>query len=104
MATIYAYWGSNQIAQRRLVKIGYTAQDLGAYLRNLERAFDPILLATRPGGRHEEKMEHAKWHVHLAEGREWFYPVPNLLDYLRREWRVTPTFEELAATILRNIP
>ena len=100
IAIVYAYWGSNQKAKRRLIKIGYTSQDLATYLRNLQRAYDPRLMATRCGGRHEEDIEHALYRLSLAEGREWFYPTPAMFDTFRRVWDVTPEFDIIAEEAL----
>lgn len=96
IATVYAYWGRNQNADRRLVKIGYTGDELGAYLHRLQRMYDPRLLASKPGSESDERAEKARWHRHLAEGREWFWPVPELFEALKREWRITQEFNSIA--------
>lgn len=100
IATVYAYWGSNQKAKRWLVKIGYTADDLGEYLKRHERAYSPELLATIPGARQEERLELAKWRRQRHEGREWFRPSEAMVDAFRREWNVATEFEQIAAKAL----
>lgn len=100
VAVVYAYWGRNQIADTRLVKIGYTFQDLRTYLRSLERQYDPRLLATRCGGYGEEQAEHAKCRMYLEEGDEWYRPCPAIFAYLRRDWNLDPQFEDIVKEAL----
>jgi hypothetical protein len=86
------------------VKIGYTSADLGEYLRRLERQYDPLLLATIPGGRNEEKVQHARWRHWLAEGREWFFPTPAMFEAFRRDWRIADDFARYEAMALQDEP
>ena len=102
ISTIYTYWGSNQKAHRRLIKIGYTDKPLGEYLRRLERQYDPQLLASQCGGEADEKRELARWRRFLAEGREWFFPVQTMFDTFRREWKITADFDRIMREALKE--
>lgn len=104
VATVYAYLGSNARANRRLIKIGYTAQNLSSYLRGKEIAHNPQLMATRCGGRKEEHTEHAKWTRYLADGREWFWATDAMLADFRKNWDTTPDFEDIAKAALKECP
>lgn len=103
IAVVYAYWGRNQVVDRRLVKIGYTSKKLSTYLEGLRRAHDPVLLAHQPGDRSTERSEHVKYRPLLAEGREWFEPTPAMLEDFRREWNVVPGFDGLVPKILNAV-
>lgn len=103
VSVIYAYWGQNQIAGRRLVKIGYTSQDLQTYLNNLRRQYDPKLLATKPGGRVDEQKEHLRYRGLLAEGREWFEPSRLMLADFRSTWKTVPHFDLLCDELIEAI-
>lgn len=104
VATVYAYWGSNQKAGRRLIKIGYTEQELTKYLRTLERAYDPRLMAQRCGGRPEEQEIHRAWSRFRAEGREWYWATEAMFDSFRRDWKTTEEFEVLVEEALEVSP
>lgn len=62
------------------IKIGH-AMDL----RRRLRAYPPSgrLLAVEPGTQRLERARHRKFRDLLAEGREWFYPGPELLEHIR---------------------
>jgi len=89
---LYAYLGMNNIAHRRLVKLGFTSQPINEYMNDLRRAHDPWLLATFPGGRQEEGQLHVRWSRILREGREWFEPSEELLDWLYWNFVTEPDF------------
>jgi hypothetical protein len=101
-AVLYAYLGHNARQKRRLIKIGYTSQDLTTYLKSKVIQHDPQLLASRCGGIEDEHAEHVRWDRILADGREWFFATTMLLDAMRREWDVTDNFEELAEQALKE--
>jgi hypothetical protein len=104
IATVYAYLGWNARAERRLIKIGYTAQNLTQYLRTKDIPHNPKLMATRCGGRKEEQREHAKWSRYLADGREWFWATDAMIADFRNNWDITADFETLAAAALQEAP
>ena len=102
-ATVYAYWGRNQIADKRLVKIGYTSEPVAVYLHRLKRQYDPLLLATKCGGRQEEKKEHGTWARFLAEGNEWFTPSPLMFRTFESEWDLAAGYNTLKDEILAGL-
>lgn len=69
------------------IKIGHS-RDPGRRLADLNSGSSTrvVLLATVPGGMEEEQAYHARFYearvAHLTS-REWFYPVPPLLDLIR---------------------
>lgn len=75
-----------------LVKIGHTTQ---LHLR--KGKFGPgwaRVLAVVPGTRADESAMHELHSAHLAHGREWFYPHPDLIahiDEIRERYGVPPT-------------
>ena len=99
-AVLYAYWGFVAPVEKRLVKIGYTSQMLGEYLKSKEIAHNPELLASRPGSKEDEKREHQKWRNLLECGREWFRPTPVLFADFRKEWSTEIGFDAMAERIL----
>jgi len=103
-ATLYAYWGANQKAGMRLVKVGYTTKILADYLRSLDRAYNPKLLAHKPGDYTDEQELHRTWSRFRAEGREWYYATEVMFDSFRRGWKVTEDFELLAEEALSTSP
>lgn len=99
VSTIYAYWGCNQNVHRRLIKIGYTGQNLQRYLSSLKRQHDPKLLSSKCGDEPQERREHHRWRDLLYEGREWFRPDEELIQYLRT-WNMDKDFEAVAKAAL----
>jgi len=72
------------------VKIGMTTQ-LRKRLAALGRGgqmpdgmtVGPVeLLATMPGGKKNETYLHSRFHDHRIEGTEWFYPAPELMQFI----------------------
>lgn len=66
--------------QDGLIKIGHTGN-----LGKRHNAYGPgwdHLLAVVPGDRELEKAQHRRFAAHLARGREWFHPAPDLIDYI----------------------
>lgn len=64
------------------IKIGW-AKRPGVRLRELQTG-SPVALrivAAMPGDRSAERDQHKKWEQHRAYG-EWFYPAPQLLDFI----------------------
>ncbi len=84
-ATVYAYYGRVATFPQRLVKIGYTTQELRRYLSSKRIPHKPQLLATRPGGRNAEDLEKAKWSLYLREGNEWFEPSRTMFRYFEQD-------------------
>jgi hypothetical protein len=63
-----------------LIKIGYTAQ-----LHKRKAAYGPEwdrVLAVMPGTLAHEKACHMLHHQHLARGREYFRPAPDLIAHI----------------------
>jgi hypothetical protein len=99
VAVVYAYIGRNQSVHvdKRVLKIGYTSDDLGEYLRRLERQYHPELLGSRPGDKADEIAEHGKWRRHCIDGREWYAPVDEIFNSLRHSMKIVSNFDEIAA-------
>lgn len=104
VATVYAYLGHNARQKKRLIKIGYTSQNLTEYLRGKVIQHDPQLMATKCGGRKEEAAEHARWDRYRADGREWYYATDAMLSAFKREWDVTAEFDLLSTQALAEAP
>jgi outer membrane protein assembly factor BamB len=84
-----------------LVKIGFTT-DLSTRLSAHAGAQGPIvLLGLRAGGRLVEGELHRKFRNHLAEAREWFYPVPQVLAEANRS-RYKPSVERHGTGWMRH--
>jgi hypothetical protein len=65
-----------------LIKIGSTTH-LGRRLINLKSQFgEHELLCFRSGTLADEKALHTKWRAHRAQGREWYHPAPEILDWI----------------------
>lgn len=90
---VYSYIGSNQVLQKRVLKIGYTSGNLCAYLAKLERAYRPRLLGSIPGTIETETAEKQRWSMYLAEGKEWFWPVEVIIEHLKCEWKIDANFD-----------
>lgn len=105
VATVYAYIGWNARAERRCVKVGYTGDPLAEYLKKKVIAHNPELLASRCGGRQEEKIELDIFRNFLHDGDEWFRPVPPIFSRLRDErtgWATERGFELIAARAMNE--
>jgi hypothetical protein len=63
-----------------LIKIGYTTQ-LHVRRAVYGKGWDRVL-AVMPGTMAHEKACHALHHAHLAKGREYFHPHPDLLAHI----------------------
>lgn len=77
-----------------LIKIGHTtnlARRKGAFGPGWER-----VLAVVPGSRDDEAALHARFAEHLARGREYFRPAPDLLAHIN-ELRFALGVQPLAA-------
>lgn len=61
------------------VKIGFTG-DIRQRLRSYPPASE--LLAVEPGSRELEAQRHGEFRQHLAAGREWFRPHPELVQHM----------------------
>jgi len=92
----------NARANRRLIKIGWTSQDLDKYLRSKAISHDPILLGSRGGSWHDEQAEHLRFRMYLADGREWYFPRPALLDAIQREYDTTEDFDTIRDEMLSS--
>lgn len=75
------------------VKIGFTT-DL--YRRMMEYPPNAVLLATHPGTPAVEKELHQDFRRHLAEGREWFTPNPDLDAHLQKVLEKFPNTTSIA--------
>lgn len=65
-----------------LIKIGTTTKPR-LRMRALEAGYGPLdVLIVVDGGYEEEAALHRKFASHLAEGREWFYPAPPVLEWI----------------------
>lgn len=63
-----------------LIKIGHTGD-----LANRRTAFGAgwqRVLAIVPGSRDDEAAMHGRFAAHLARGREYFKPAPELIEYI----------------------
>ena len=100
VATLYAFIGLTAKTVARLIKIGYTTQKLSTYLRGKDIPHNPILLATRCGGRPEEKEELSRYRHQLAVGREWFYPSEQMFADFTAHWNIEPGFDRIVAALL----
>lgn len=100
--TIYAYLGFIPRVPR-VVKIGYTSQDRDIYLKTKNLEHEPDLLSSKCGDTKEEQALHAMFDRHLVRGREWFRPVPRMLEeFTNRDhgWCPEKGIENLFATAL----
>lgn len=94
---VYAYSGKIAKVAWRVVKLGYTDQNLDKYLRSKRIAHDPILLANTPGDLPLEDSFKAQWRHLLADGKEWFHPDRSILDWIPTVFgTVEPTFRTRA--------
>lgn len=64
-----------------LIKIGFTT-NLGNRRHWFGIGWNQILAIIRPGDLDIERAHHAQFAEHLARGREWFHPAPDLIDYI----------------------
>lgn len=105
---LYAYWGRNQILDRRIVKVGYTSELLAKYLRSLGRQYDPKLMASCPGSKDDEDRFHVNWKQFVAEppggSREWYWATELMFNLFRREWTLDSQFDVLAEEALKTSP
>lgn len=79
-----------------IIKIGCTTN----LVRRRYGYYDAEILAFRPGDLAEEKAIHASLAEHLVRGREWYKPVPAVLDVvndLRGHFNLEPLPYEDAA-------
>lgn len=63
-----------------LIKIGHT-RDLAARKYHFGSGWTHIL-AIVPGTRDDEKAMHQRFADHLARGREYFHPAPEVIGYI----------------------
>lgn len=77
-----------------LIKIGYSGR---VYARM--KAYPPhaVLLATEPGNPDLERRRHNQFNRHLAAGREWFRPSPELIAHINSLREAPLTAEDFAA-------
>ena len=101
-AVVYAYYGSVATRQKRLVKIGYTTQELRTYLNGKRILHKPVLLGDMPGGRETESRILNMWGAQLEEGREWFRPSKELFSWMDKtsEFSTTGDFKNIAIQAL----
>ena len=66
----------------RVIKLGYTRQNIAEYIAGRRIAFDAKLLATMCGDERDEKRFLRKWRFRLADGNEWFWPEDDLLNWI----------------------
>lgn len=64
-----------------LVKIGHTAGNLGQRRQTFRAQWEDVL-ALLPGSRADEAAMHRRFRRHLARGREFFQPAPEVIDYI----------------------
>lgn len=84
---VYAY--TARIAKwpgLRVVKLGFTCQNIDDYLRAKRIAHDPKLLATMSGDEALETRFKQKWRHRLADGNEWFWPERDLFEWIVGEY------------------
>jgi len=80
---IYAYICKIPEFHFRVVKIGYTGDDINAYLKAY-RDREPQLLATMPGDIGSEQAIHRQWSRRLAARREFYHLTFDLRDWIAR--------------------
>lgn len=100
--TIYAYIG-HLPKLPRVIKIGYTSQDLDTYLKTKNIYHEPVLLSSKCGDKMEERALHATFVRQLVCGREWFSPVPQMLDEFTNQhhgWSPEKGIDEMFAKVL----
>jgi len=66
----------------RVIKIGFTTQNVDDYLRGKRIACDPKLLATMCGDEQLESRFKQKWRHRRADGNEWFFPEREMFDWI----------------------
>lgn len=74
-----------------LIKIGHT-RDLAARKYHFGSGWTHIL-AILPGSRDDERAMHHRFADHLARGKEYFHPAPDVISYingLRAKLGVSP--------------
>lgn len=82
-AIVYAYSGLiTTYPGLRIVKLGYTAQEVAGYLRAKKRQHDPKLLATTIGDKQLESEFLRKWSHIKCDGNEWFWPTRELFNWI----------------------
>jgi hypothetical protein len=96
-ATIYAYSGTYATLKgQRLIKIGYTAQNLRRYLASKRDEYDPQWLASMPGSESLEDKIHAQWECQLARRDEWYWPVSELRAWIQAEFELlAPDYDKI---------
>lgn len=102
IATLYLTLGRNQNVAGPVVKIGYTCQQVDAYIASRFRQHGERIMATACGAKPEEAAELAKWKRYLADGDEWFHPVDAIFDHYRHNpmWDRRPQYEALVREAL----
>jgi hypothetical protein len=84
-SVVYGALGCIANHDGRLMKIGYTEQNLKRYLRSKRIQSDFILVASYPGGHTEENEAHLALQSFLVEGREWFAKRREVFEYMADE-------------------
>ena len=82
---IYAYTGLvAKYPNVRLIKIGYTRQNLRDYLAGKRIQHEPKLLAYTSGDEQDEKRYKSKWKraERVADGNEWLWPESDVVDWI----------------------
>jgi len=104
IATLYLTLGRNQNVQGYVVKIGYTGEQVDAYIATRFRQYGERIMATACGAKPEERAELAKWTRYLVDGDEWFQPVDAIFDHYRHNpmWDCRPEYEVLVKEAIAN--
>jgi len=84
--TIYAYICERASLMFRVVKLGYTGDEINSYLRQYKEDRNPQLLATMPGDKALEAQFHRTWSTACASGREFYYLRSNIRDWIARTY------------------
>lgn len=104
-AILYAHTAWVKLCEGWTIKVGYTEQNISDLLESRKRGHAPTLLATTPGTRDEERQFHRKWRKRVASGNEWYWPEPDLCEYIARTFEaVVPEYWNLILVIQQCEP
>ncbi|MBC7938713.1 MAG: GIY-YIG nuclease family protein, partial [Chitinophagaceae bacterium] len=79
-----------------IVKIGWTT-DLYNRFRNLRTCDGAVKVLGFTFGGHAEEMEiHKALHAHVARGREYYHPAPEVMEVING-WRAAVGMDDIAA-------
>lgn len=96
-SVLYAYSGRIATVQGRLLKLGFTGQNLEDYLRGLRLKHDPILLASKPGDQEDEAAMLRRWRHRVADGDEWHWPELDICNWVKDNFdTVVSDFDRIA--------